>query len=194
MPGGRRPPSELGGEAALAQHVPALVVTAPVAGDVLRLGLERAVDGVVRQVEEERLVGVVGAQRLHHGDRLVGDVVRVVVVVGELVDVQRAVVADELVRVEEAGEALQDAVVLVEALAQRPVVPVVGGVGRRVADQVPFADGVGGVSGVVEEFGEGGDVVGDLHAVAGESGVGVGDHGVADAVRIEAGEKGGAGG
>ncbi len=184
---------ELGGEAPLAQDVPALVVAAPVAGDVLGLGLEGAVHGVVCEVEEEGLVGVVGAQRLHHGDRLVGDVVGVVVVVGELVDVERAVVPDELVRVEEAGEALQDAVVLVEALLERPVAPVVGGVGGGVADQVPLADGVGGVAGVVEEFGEGGDVVGDLHAVAGEAGVGVGDHGVADAVRVEAGEQGGAG-
>lgn len=97
--GREEPGGELGGEAALTQDVPALVVASPVAGDVLVLGLKGAVDGVVRQVEEERLVRVVGAQRLHHGDGLVGDVVGVVVVIGELVDVQRAVVADELVRV-----------------------------------------------------------------------------------------------
>ena len=148
-------------------------------------------DGAVGEVEEERLVGVVGPQRLEVGDRLVGDVVGEVVAVGVLVDVDGGVVADQPVGVMEVRPALEDPVEPVEPALERPRVARGAVVHDRVAGEVPLADREGGVAGASQHLGERVDVGADLHRPPREAGIEVGDAGESGAVGVEPGQQGG---
>ncbi len=73
-----------------------------------------------RRGRSSRKNGLVGLRRLEaadHRDRLVGDVVGEVVVVGVLVDLDLGVVLDQPVRMVEVGEAVEDPVEALEARA-----------------------------------------------------------------------------
>ena len=88
-----------------------------------------------------------------HVDRLIGEVVGEVVAVGVLVDRNVVVVLVEPVRLMEVREAVEDAVVALKALLQRPAVTGPGVGEMRVLAQVPFADHERGPAVVAEQFG-----------------------------------------
>ena len=138
-------------------------------------------------VQEEGALGVVGAEALQVGDRLVGDVVGEVVALRVGVDLDRRVVADEPVGVVEVRPALQDAVEAVEPPLHRPRAAIGTVVHGRVSGEVPLADRVGGVARRPEHLGQRGDVGADLHRPPREAGVEVGDPGEAGPMGVHAG-------
>ena len=98
---------ELRGEPRLADSIPPFVVAAAVLFLVGRLGLQRSVHGDVCEVEEERLVLIVGAEVLDVPDRFVGQIVGEVVPLGVLVHVDHRIVGDELIGIVEGVEAFE---------------------------------------------------------------------------------------
>ena len=193
--GRRRHDAELllAGEALGADDVPAAIEAAPLTFEMAGGCLQGPVGGAEGEVVEERLVGsereVVG----QHGDRLVDQVVtEVVAVLGPGGRFDQRVVAHQL-REELVGEATEESVEPLEALAQGPVLERTDLgllVGRR---QVPLAHRVGRVAGVAQELGQRGRRRGDAAAGVGEAGVPLGDDGHAHAVVVAAGEQRGAG-
>ena len=142
-------------EGPLAVGVPAvvelaLVLVRPLLGDVVR-----RVRGARRVVDEPRLVGVVGADRVDPLDRLVGDVVREVVELPVLAlrhADDRVVLDDD--RVVLAGRAGQEAPPVVEAPGLRPVVERARGAHRATGRQVPLAEAAGDVAVLLEDPGQ----------------------------------------
>ena len=194
QPGSRRDQAQLqlAPVSRLADAGPALVVAAAVLGDVLRLGLERRVHRVVRDVEKERLVGRGGAVLAHEAHRLLGPVVGGVVVPRVLVDREQRIAEHQPRREEEVGLAFHEAVEVLEATLRRPGVLDRGGQAQGPGRVVPLADHHRRVSGGAERFGQGRGVAGDLAGVAGKAGVVVGEPAGADRVGIAAGEERGA--
>ncbi len=186
-PGREEPELELAGEASLPNRVPAHVVAAPVAREVGRLGVERPVDGTVREVEEEGTRRVVGAQLLQVPDRLVGDVVGEVVALGVLVDVHRRVVAHQVVGLMEVRPSLQHPVVALEPALERPRIARRAAVHRAVPRQVPLADRERRVARGAQRLGERLDRGIDLHRPAGEARVEVRDRPEPRPVRVHPG-------
>ena len=91
-------------------------------------------------------------------------------------------------------EALEEAVVALEAALHRPRVLRAGGGAVGVTAEVPLADGEGGIARVAEDLGRSGDVGGELAPVAGIAGVVLADVADARCVRVDPGEQGGPGG
>ncbi len=127
-------------EALLSDDVPTCGVLPLVLGHVVGLRLEGRMHGAVGEVEEERLVGMVGAELTDHADGLIGQVVGEVVVVVELVDVEHPVVLEQLVRLVEVREPVEDPVVALEPDLERPRLLRPAHRVVAVLAQVPLAD------------------------------------------------------
>lgn len=128
-------------------------------------------------------------QVLDPRDRGVGQGVGDVEALGVLGHRVDGVVPHQLVRVEEGVQALEGAVVVVEAALQRPRRPVGVRAEPGVLREVPLADRVRGVAGRAQDLRQGEHVVGEAQSQIGESRVGIRDRAVAGAVRVEAGEQ-----
>ena len=172
--------------------VPASVVHAAVLLDVVDLRLQRRMDGTVGEVHEEGFGGMRCPNLVDHVDRLIGEVVGEVVVVGVLVDRNVVVVLVEPVWLMEVREAVEDPVVPLETLLQRPTVARTGIGEMRVLAEVPFADHERGPAVVAEQFGHRDGVATQFMGVAGEAGIAVSDVPHARHVVVEAGEHRGA--
>src|SRR5207302_4492742 len=83
---------QLTSESLVALRVPAAVVATPILRNVLRLGAQRTVYGVMREVQEERFVSIMRAQAFEHADGMIGQIVGQVIAIRVLVDVKRTVV------------------------------------------------------------------------------------------------------
>ena len=104
-----------------APRVPALVELAPVGVAPLGGHVVGSVGRAEREPHQERTLGLVASQLAHPGDRLVGEVLaQVVALVGGTGRVDVGVVADQLGR-PVVGVAAEEPVVVLEALAERPV-------------------------------------------------------------------------
>ena len=179
------------GEDLLAQLVPALVEEVHVADllDPLRRRVVRRVGAAGHVVDEERLVRRQRVDLVHVGDRLVGHrggqvVVRVVL---ERIDVGR--VAGEVRRLPLVGVAAHEAVEVLEAHADRPLVERPGRgrlEGRRV---VVLAEPRGAVAVVPQDRADRGLVLGDDAVVAGIARRLLGDHAEADRVVVAPGDQ-----
>ena len=177
-------------EAALAQPVPALVVGAPIAFEVARARLQRHVRRVVRDIEEERLVGIGRAVRAQPAGRTIGPVVAAEVVVRIGVAGDEAVAVDQVARREAVGLGADEAVETVEAALQRPGGAVTGRLHVVVGGVVPLADAVGRPAALAQQLGQGRCVGADLaRLVAREAGVVVRQPAAADRMRILAGQQ-----
>ena len=190
--GGNHAERLLPGERLLAQLVPALVELAlvlrrPLLGDVMR-----GVAAAGREVGEERLLRVLGPDRVQPLDRLVGHVVGQVV--GVLLVVEVGGGADDLLvlgqaRVPLARAAAEEAVEVVESPADRPAVERSGGALLAVRRQVPLAERRRAVAVVPQDPRERHAVVGDERRVAGEAGRELADRAEADRVAVAAGQQ-----
>ena len=130
---------------------------------------------------------------LDHADGLVGQVLaQVVAVLGPARRLDVVVVADQ-VGGPLVGVALQEAVVALEAEAERPGVERPGGRALPARREVPLADGQGRVAGVAQEAGQGGGRLGQSGVVAGEAEGDVGQEAHAHGVVVAPGEEGGPG-
>ncbi len=168
--------------------VPAGLVAAAVLLDVVGLGLQRRMHRTVGEVEEEGLGRMRRPHLSDHLQRLIGEVVGEVVVVGIGVDVERVVVLVEAVGLMEVGEAVEDAVVALEALLQRPGVPGPGLAQVGVLAEVPLAHHERRPAVVTEQLRHGHGVLSDLHRVAREAGIEVRDVADAGHVVVQPGE------
>ncbi len=184
----------LAGEPLGSQLVPAAVVATVVLLDVRGGRVQRGVDRAVREVEEERLLGVARLALADHRDRVVGEIVGEVVVVGVAVDLDEVVVLHDAVRVVLVGERVEDPVEPLEAALARPRVL---GAGRRavgVLREVPLPDHHRGVARLVpEDLRDRRRVGAELHRVAREPRVEVGDRAEPGPVGLEPGEQRGPG-
>jgi hypothetical protein len=111
---------ELSGKAPRTELVPAIGVVTLVSREVRGPRPERAVHRVVCHVQKEGLSRVVCPQCFQHRDRLIRQIVAQVVLIRVPIDGERAVVLDQLMGMEEAGQTLQATVVTVEAPLDRP--------------------------------------------------------------------------
>ncbi len=192
-PSGTIPSSLLASEALGAQPIPPAVVAAAVLRHVLGAGVERRVDGAVREVEEERLLGVARLALPDHRDRVVRQVVGEVVAVRVPVDLDEVVVLDDPVRVVQVRERVEDPVEAVEATLARPRVLRARGGAVRVLREVPLPHHHRGVPGLIaQNLGDRRRVGRQLLRVAGKPRVEVRDGAEPGAVRLEPGEQGGA--
>ncbi len=200
--GGRRqlgagfddPEGDLALQRGPAPLLPAGVEASPVGVAPLRGDVVRGVAGAQGEPYQEGPLGLVAAQLAHPGDRLVRQVLTQVVAVvrgARWVDV--GVVADQLGG-PVVGVPAEKPVVVLEPLAERPVLerarrgPLVAG------GQVPLPDREGRVALCTQDLGEGAGLVGDACRVAGEVHRKVGEHADADAVVVATREQAGAGG
>ena len=166
---GDHPGGDLTGEDLLAVGLPAVVEGAAVGLDPLRGDLVRCVRGAGGQVGEERLAGRRLLLVLDHPDRLVDEVLgEVVALLGGRRRLDVVVVADQLRR-PLAGLGAEEAVVLLEADAQRPPVEGTRGGGLRARHQVPLPDRHGVVAGVLEQPRHRRGAARDASGVAGEA-------------------------
>jgi len=162
--------------------------------EVARTRLQRHVRGVVRHVEEERLVRLGRAVRAQPAGRAVGPVVAAEVVGGIVVARDEAVAVDQVARREAVGLRAEEAVEAVEAPGQRPGRAVARRMHVVVGRVVPLADAVGRPSAVAQQFGQGRCVGADLaRLVAGKARVVVRQPAASDRVRILAGQQRGTG-
>ena len=177
----------------LAQRVPAGGVAPVVACDVLGFRMQRCVHGALTVVEEERLVRVGRLRLADHRDGSIGQVVGQEVALRVLVDVDRVVVVDHAVRLVQVREPVEEAVVPVEALLQRPRRTVAGVVLGAVGAQVPLADHERLVAGATQELRHRRRQVGQLHGVPREPRIGVRHVAHARSMGFETGEQRGTG-
>ena len=182
-------------EGLLPQGVPAAVEPAPV---LVRPGLGHVVrrvgaaGGVVHEPRLDRVLGADAVQPLH---RLVGQVVREVVlpaVLALLHAERRVVLGDD--RVVLAGRAGQEAPPVVEAPPLRPVVERPGRALDVVRGEVPLAEPAGDVPVLTQDPGQRRAVARARRRVAGERAGVLGDGAETDPVVVAAGEHGGPGG
>ena len=137
---------DLAGEQLVAPGVPALVEDAPVRVDPLGRHVVRRMHRPEGEVQEEGLAGRALLLVLDHADRLIGQVLaQVVAVLGAAGRVDVVVVAHE-VRRPVVGVALEEAVVALEAEAERPGVERPGRGALPARGEVPLADGQGRVA------------------------------------------------
>ncbi len=142
-----------------------------------------------REVQEEGLARRPLLLVLHHADGLVGQVLaQVVALLGPPGRLDVVVVADE-VRGPVVGVALQEAVVALEAEAERPGVEGPGGRALPAWGEVPLADGHRRVAGVAQQPGERGGRLGQAGVVAGEGQRDVGQEAHPDGVVVAPGEE-----
>ena len=148
--------------------VPPLVEDAPVGVDPLGRHVVRRVHGAEGEVQEEGLARRRLLLVLDHAHGLVGQVLaQVVALLGAARRVDGVVVADQVGR-PVVGVALEEAVVPLEAEAERPGVEGPGGGPLPAGRQVPLADGQRRVPGVAQQAGQGGGRLRDPGRVAGE--------------------------
>ena len=146
------------------------------------------------EVGEERLLGVLGPDRVQPLDRLVRHVVGQVVGVVRLVVVTGLGRADDLLvlgqaRVPLAGTSAEEAVEVVEPPADGPAVERPGRALLAVRRQVPLAEGSRAVSVVPQNPREGNAVIRDERGVAREACRELADGAEADRVAVAAGEQ-----
>ena len=124
-------------------YIPPPVEPPAVLRQPLRRRLQRGVAGAERQVEEERLVGHERALVADHGDALVHQILAQVVVLALRARPGMVVLRQHGLKV--VGEGIEEPVVALEALLQRPVVE--GPDRGRLSDRglVPLADREGAV-------------------------------------------------
>ena len=82
--------------------------------------MQRGVGSRMGEVHQKRLVGPHRMSLADHGDGGVGEIVGEVVAVGIGVDIEMAVVADQLVGVVQVGEGVKDSVETLKATLHRP--------------------------------------------------------------------------
>ena len=145
-------------------------------------------DGAVREVEKERFGRVRRSNLVDHVQRLIGEIVGEVVVVGVLVDREVMVVLVEPMGLVEVGEAVEDPVVPFEALLQRPAVAGAGVGQVGVFAEVPLPDHERRPPVVSEHLGHRDGVVTQLMRIPREPGIAVGDVPHAGHVKDEAGQ------
>ena len=160
------------------------VGVAPLGGDVVG-----RVAGAHAEPDQERPLGLVAPQLAHTGDGLVGQVLaQVVALVGGAGRVDVGVVADQLgrpvVRV-----AAEEPVVVLEALAERPVLERPRRRALVAWGQVPLADGERRVALRPQDLCERARLVGDARRVAREGHRQVGQHADTDAVVVAPGQQ-----
>ena len=148
-------------------------------------------DRPVGEVQEPRPAGVSVPELADHVEGPVGQVVREVVALRVVVDVQGPVVLVEAVRLVEVGEAVQDPVEAVEALLARPAVPGAGLGELRVRAEVPLADHERRPAGIPEDLAHRDGVVADGRCVAGEARLHVAHGAHAGQVVVQPREQGG---
>ncbi len=164
--------------------VPSLVEHAPVRVDPLRGDVVGCVHRPEGEVQEERLARCAVLLVLDHADGLVGQVLaQVVPVLGPTRRLDVVVVTDQ-VRCPVVGVALEEAVVALEAEAERPGVEGPGGRALPARRQVPLADGQGGVPGVAQQAREGGGGLRQAGVVTGEGERDVGQESHPDGVVV----------
>ena len=169
--------------------VPSLVEHAPVRVDPLGRDVVGRVHGAEGEVQEEGLAGCALLLVLDHADGLVGQVLaQVVAVLGPARRLDVVVVADQ-VRRPVVGVALEEAVVALEAEAERPGVEGPGGRALPARREVPLADGQGRVPGVAQQARERGGRLGQAGVVAGEGQRDVGQESHPDGVVVAPGEE-----
>ena len=111
---------DLPGVTAGSDLVPSAVVHTGVPLDVRGSGVQWGVGSRMGEVHQKRLVGAHRMSLANHGDGGVGEIVGEVVTLGVGVDIEMAVVADQLVRVVQIGEAVEDSVEPLETPLHRP--------------------------------------------------------------------------
>ncbi len=191
QPLGHDPELLLAREPLRAQGVPPRVVPAAVLRHLLGPGVERRVHRTVREVQEERLLGIARGALAEHRDRVVGQVVGEVVAVRVPVDLDDVVVLHDPVRVVEVREGVEDAVEAVEAPLARPRVLRTGRRAVRVLGQVPLPHHHRGVARLVaQDLRDRRGVGGQLLGVPGEPRVEVRDRAEARPVGFETGQQG----
>lgn len=178
---------ELAAVDALPVGIPAVVELPPVAVGPLGGHVVRPVDRPGREIEEERLVGGVGAAVVEPAEGLVDEIL------GEMLPLSLG----RLDRVEVAHQpglplrrlAGEEAVEMIEPVAGRPAV--FGADGRRFGDRgvVPLAESAGPVAVVAEDLGDGRRRLRDHAGVAVEGDGALGDRAGADARVVAAGEQ-----
>ncbi len=191
--GGHDAEGLLTGERLLAQTVPALVELTLVLGRPGLAHVMRRVAAAGREVGEERLLGILGADVVEPLDRLVRHGVRQVVRVG-LIAVARIDADDLLVlgedRVVLAGAATEEPVEVLESPADRPAIERTGRPLESVGGQVPLPEGRRAVPVVAQDAREGRRVA---RKGGGVAGIATGElaHGAeADRVAVAAGQQG----
>ena len=178
----------------LAELVPALVEQVHIADllDPLRRRVMRRMRAARHVVDEERLVGRQRVDLVHVPDRLVGhrgDEI-VVGIALERVDVRR--VAGEVVRLPLVRVAAHEAVEVLEAHADRPLVERADRAGLERRRVVVLAEPGGAVAVVPQYLADRGFVLGDEAVVPRVAGRLFGDDAVADRVVVAAGDQRGA--
>ena len=177
-------------ESLLAEHIPALVEPATVLLAPLDRDLVRRVRAAGRVVDEPGLFLVLRAHLVEPAHRLIGDVVRPVVLLAVLAlrDAEgRVVLCDD--RVVLARLAAEDAPEVVEAPGVRPAVERPGCPLDVIGSQVPLAEPRGRVTVPLQRANERGTVLRHVRGVAGERAGELADRPEADAVVIAAGQQ-----
>jgi hypothetical protein len=185
-----QPHLRLSRDARRANGIPAGIVSSGVTLDVARLRMQRRMRRVVRQVEQERLVGRRGHVRLEPRDRRVGPIVGAVIVAGVRVVVEHRIVGDELRRREVMRFTADEAVEAIEAARKRPRRAIARGHELVVGRVVPFAHRVRRVAAGAQQFRERGRVACDLAGLVARIARQVErEPAAADRVRVLAGQK-----
>ena len=182
-------------EGLLAEHVPALVELAAVLLAPLDRDLVRRVRAPGRVVDEPRLLLVLGAHLVQPAHRLIGEVVRPVVLLAVLAlrDAEgRVVLRDH--RVVLARLAAEDAPEAIESPRVRPAVERPGCTLDVIGGQVPLAEPGGRVAVALKRPDERSAVLRHARAVAGERAGELADRPEADGVVVAARQQGGPGG
>ena len=182
-------------EGLLAEHVPALVELAAVLLAPLERDLVRRVRAAGRVVDEPRLFLVLGAHLVQPAHRLVGEVVRPVVLLAVLAlrDADgRVVLRDH--RVVLARLAAEDAPEVVESPRVRPAVERPGCPLDVIGGQVPLAEPRGRVAVALKRPDERSAVLRHARGVAGERAGELADRPEPDGVVVAARQQGGPGG
>src|SRR5262249_56311511 len=158
-----------------AQRLRAVVEAAPVTIDPRARCLMRRVRSAGREIEEEWLLGRRLVQVLHGANRLVGEVLgQMVAVLGRARRLDEPVVAHQL-RGPLVGVAVQEAVVALEAEAERPALERTGRALLPARRQVPLADRDRGVARVPQESWQRARRARDAAVVTGEADGDVGE-------------------